>query len=436
MATRFDDLVRVALAENLRLRLVTAETRGIKSEARAARSPFDPLLGVSASSGDQRFGALVAGVLPTGAEYAGTYARTSQSGFLPGANIFQAAFRQPILRGFGFASLRNTIRSTDEAVAAAESRLAQARIDIVAVVGTLYARLIESHQQEAVHARSLVRAEELGAAYDELRRLDKITEVDLITAQLGVTTRRGELLSARRTRQEAQDNLVAAVYGARASARFPSDAVVLMPQDGVPVIAAASLDEAMAAAIANRADVEAARRQLAQVRLLESVARNALLPSLDFSALLSNSRSDVSNPLTDFGERAIAGKTMARVGLSLSQPLLNIGRSADRERAAAAVEYARVALSDAENVVGVEVRAAYRDITTDRELVRLAAESSELARRQYDGERARLDLGLTDIFRVLQVNDQVAKVEQLEASARLSLATAYTRLRAVIGMGM
>ncbi|MEO7998627.1 MAG: TolC family protein [Gemmatimonadaceae bacterium] len=434
-AIRFDDLVRTALAQNLRIQSIAAETRGIRSEARNVRSPFDPTLGVSAATGDQQYGAQVSGLLPTGTGYAGSLFSSAQTGGLSRNNAFQATLSQPLLRGFGFASIRNTIRSTDESIAAAEARLSQTRVDVIATVGTLYAQLIAAHQQEAVQARSLSRAEELGAAYGELRRLDKITEVDLITAQLGVTTRRGEFISARRTRQVAQDNLVAAVWGSRSAERFPSDLVVLMPSDSVQPFVASTLDEVTTRAISNRPNIEAARREVLRVQFTERVARNSLLPQLDLSAVLTNTRDDIFNSVTGTSQRAATNPTKGSVGLTLSQPLLNMGHRADRERAAAAVEFARVELADAENVVRVEVRTAYRDVAVNRELVRLATESSQLARRQYEGERARLDLGLTDIFRVLQVNDQVAKVEQLEASARLSLATAYVRMRAVVGVG-
>ncbi|MEP6763255.1 MAG: TolC family protein [Gemmatimonadaceae bacterium] len=432
---RFDDLVRTALTWNLRLQSIGAETRGIRSGALAVRSPYDPLLGAAAATNEQRYGAQVSGVTPTGASYAGSYTRTAFAGEQAKQNAFLASISQPILRGFGFASLRNTIHATDEAIASADARLSQARVDITATVGMLYAQLIESHQIEAVDSRSLGRAEELGAAYEELRRLDKITEVDLITAQLGVTSRRAELISARRVRQSAQDELVVAVYGSRSVARFPADDVVLMAADSVPTEEGTSLDDAIAKALAARPDVEAARRQVFEVRYLETVARNLQLPTLDLSVALSRSRIDGVSPLFGTLYNSLASPTKASFGLTLSRPLFNNAGNADRERAAAAVDLARVALADAENVVRLDVRSAYRDINVGRELVRFASAASELARRQYDGERARLDLGLTDIFRVLQVNDQVAKVEVNEAIARSSLATAQVRMRAAMGIG-
>ncbi|MEP6779197.1 MAG: TolC family protein [Gemmatimonadaceae bacterium] len=432
---RFDDLVRTALTENLRLQSIAAETRGIRSGALAVRSPYDPLIGVAAATNEQRYGALVSGVIPTGATYSAIVSRTALPTIGGSQSSFLASISQPILRGFGFTSLRNTIHATDEAIASAEARLLQTRVEVTATIGLLYAALIESHQIEAVDTRSLTRAEELGAAYEELRKLDKITEVDLITAELGVTSRRTELLSARRTRQAAQDDLVLAVYGAKAAARFPADEVVLMPSDGVPADAGSSLEDAIAKALAVRPDVEAARRQVFQVRYLESVARNALLPRLDFTAALSNNRVDDLSALATPRSNFSTAPTQASFGLTLSRPLFNNASNAERERAAASVDLARVALADVENVVRIEVRAAYRDMSVGREQVRLASSASDLARRQYDGERARLDLGLTDIFRVLQVNDQVAKVEVNEAIARSSLATAQVRMRAAIGVG-
>jgi outer membrane protein TolC len=435
-AVRLDDLIRTALSQNLTLLTAMAEARSIRSGVRGVRSPFDPIVGVSTASNERNFGAQLSGVLPSGALYRGSFTWANLPGQLQQQNTLLASIDQPLLRGVGFNSLWNSIRATDQAAAAADFRMARARVEVVAAVQRAYAQLIESHQQEAVAARSLTRAQDLESAYAELRRLDRITEIDLITAQLGATSRRATFLSTRQRREAAQDQLVVVVYGARASARFASDAVVLMPQDSVaPPDVGLALDVAMERALSGREDVEAARRDVAQARLLERAAGNALLPSLDLSATLSRTQLNTTSSLVGSTLRDTASPLKASIGFSLSRPIVNSASRADRERAAALTELARVALADAENQVRLEVRAAYRDIDVGREVVQLAAAASAFARRQYAGERERLDLGLTDIFRVLQFDEQVSKLEQSEATARASLAAAYIRLQAALGSG-
>ena len=430
-----DELIRTALSQNLTLLTAVAEARSVGSRVRGVRSPFDPIVGISTASNERNYGAQLSGVLPTGALYRGSLGWQNMPGQLQ-QNTLLASVDQPLLRGLGFGSLRNSIRATDEAAAAADFRLARVRVEVVASVQRSYAQLIESHQTEAVAARSLSRALDLESAYTELRRLDRITEIDLITAQLGATSRRATFLSARQRREAAQDQLVVVAYGARASLRFASEAVVLMPQDSVsPPDVGLALEVAIEQALSAREDVEAARRDLAQARLLERVAGNALLPSLDLSATLSRTQLNSTSSLAGITLRETTKPLSASIGFTLSRSIVNVASRADRERAQALTELVSVALADAENQVRVEVRAAYRDIDVGREIVQLAAASSALARREYAGERERLDLGLTDIFRVLQFEEQVSKLEQSEATVRSSLAAAYIRLQAALGSG-
>ena len=82
-----------------------------------------------------------------------------------------------------------------------------------------------------------------------------------------------------------------------------------------------------------------------------------------------------------------------------------------------------------------EVRAAVRDITLAREQVTIADSASNLARDQYRMENERLKLGLSDIFRVLQYEEQVGTVERAEAEAWLAYATAVVRYWLAMGKG-
>ena len=106
-----------------------------------------------------------------------------------------------------------------------------------------------------------------------------------------------------------------------------------------------------------------------------------------------------------------------------------------RDRATAAADQTEAQLVEAENVVRREVRAAVRDIELAREQVTIAADAARLARQQYEMERERLTLGLTDIFRVLQYEEQVGTVERAEAEAWRAYATAVVQYRLAMGEG-
>lgn len=430
---RLDEFVRAALVNNVDLRAATAAMRETESFGSSVRSRFDPVLSFGADPGAEAYGGQLAGELPTGTRYLfGTVAPS----MLPGEPIYPdalvASFSQPLLRGLGSRSSRSVIRGVDEGIAAARARLARTRDEIVEGIVLAYVVLAERHRQEANAERSLRRAEELLTAYTSLRALEKITEVELITAQLGVASRHATVLEHRRDRQDAQDALIFAAYGARAADQLATRDIVLMPVDtAFNETTLPALDDAITRALAARGDVEAARRSVERARFQSQYSRNASLPAFDVSAALSSTRRDSADRARDPGGHR--RETEWFVGLELSRPLINSGARADIERASAVEQQAALALVDAENGVRADVRSAFRDIALGREHARLATEAAQLARRQYDGERARLDLGLTDIFRVLQYEEQVALVERAEASAWLSLAAANVRYRTALG---
>ena len=286
--------------------------------------------------------------------------------------------------------------------------------------------------EEAIASGSLRRAQELRDAYTELRALDKITRVDLNTAQLGVASRTATLLEAQRGRREAEDALRFAVYGADAAASIARGDAVLFPVDtaiNVPMLP--SVDVATRTALDRRADIDAAREEAARSRYQVQFARNALLPTLNLYAAFTSTLTGAP-----VGGSLVTRETRLQdqsFGVMFSRPLVNSGARAERERAVAAQSQADITLADAENTVRADVRAAHRDIEVTRQQVEMATEASRLAREQYKDGVDRLNLGLTDIFRVLQYDEQVARMESLEASARLALSTAVARYRLAVG---
>jgi outer membrane protein TolC len=421
-------LVRTGLVLNLRLRGALAETEGIATFARSVRAPFDPNIGLGTDADAGAIGGQMGGLLPTGARYLlGSVAPVP----LPGEPVFQnaivASLTQPLLRGIGPQSVGRDVRAADEGVRAAFLRMERARDEVAVEIAVSYAVLVERHRQEAISARSVRRAQELLDAYTALHALERISRVDLITAELGVASRRAALLAAERDRRAAEDALVFAVYGARAASMLAQDGTALMPRDScarLPEMLA--LEQATASALAERPDVDAARHELTRARYRRQFARNAALPALDVTGA-------VSRPLTDRGNLADPSTQEWFLGVTLSRPLRNVGATADRERALANEQRAAIALEELENAVRGEVRAALRDLSLGRQQAELAAEAARLANAQYAGERERLDLGLSDIFRLLQYDEQVARVEQADARAQLALAVAGLQYRIAAG---
>jgi len=423
---KLDDLARSSLRHDSRLAAASADVETALSFITSARSPMDPSFSIV---GDRSaVGGQLSGFLPTGGLY--LLGSPSTSASAASKHALAASFSQPLLRGVGYGSLSAATQSAREGTAAARSRLTAFQDAVVTEVAIAYRVLTAQQRQEAIAARSLARAQELLAAYSELRTLGKITEVELNTARLAVASRRATMLAERRDRQNAQDALIFLAYGDVAAAALVGDDVTLAPTDTVLGLTdLPTLDTATARALRLRPDVAASRSVVTQLEQQRRYVRNSGLPTLDLSTAFTSS-------LVDSAKRVLSGsarQTDWTVGLVFSRPILNSASGADAQRIAASELRARYRLIDAENNARAEIRAAFRDIGLGRERMALATEAAGLARDAYAGERARLDLGLTDIFRVLQYEDQVAQVERAEAGAWLALATATDRYRGAIG---
>jgi outer membrane protein TolC len=456
VALSLDEALSAAMTRNLDLLSSLEGVHAVASQLGRAHALFDPELQLEpgytfseqmlyAADGrarlalpSRRYAASIAGSLPVGTEY--RVGSTLQSTLLnqqPAGNTHELTLTltQPLLRGFGTATVLAPLRSAEHGIAAAEGRHRQRRSEIVASVSERYSQLVLRERQRDAALRSLRRAEDLERAYAELRALARVTEIDLLTARYAVANRRATLLTAERDRRDAQDELLFAIYGANAAAVVRAEDVVYHATDTTLALPELPrLAEAIAGALAARPDVLGAREDLEQGRVNEQVARNALLPTLNMGGSLS--ASGVAQSGWSIAPRGVnEGHTFDwAMGLTVNYPLRGSRARADLEEARALVHQSELALESARNVVQLEVRAAYRAITIERDRLAVQRDATRLARLQYEGERERLRLGVTDLFRVLQFEDVAADAELAELAAAFDLATAAARYTAAIGV--
>jgi outer membrane protein TolC len=161
-----------------------------------------------------------------------------------------------------------------------------------------------------------------------------------------------------------------------------------------------------------------------------SLAANAVRPNL----ALEGGWVSVSNLDRLNGMPAASGGISGwRVGLSVSTPLLNRG---DRGRALVAraeQEIEELHVLAIENSVRQDVRLTTRAIQMSRERLLISDDAAQLAARQLEAERHRLDLGLGDSFRVLQTEEYAVNAQLDAVRARYDVLRAQARHRLAAG---
>lgn len=346
---------------------------------------------------------------------------------------------QPLLKGFGHAIATAPVAAAKLAQGSADALVKEQANQVVGQVEQAYAQFEYAATQSRLAAGSLERASQLRDKVQAQVQVGVLTQLDLLSAQQGVASRAVSLASARLGRANAVDALLGVVYGAQLGSALGRDVPRLAADPAGPpaLLAAPDLPPLQACetqALAQRQALHAAQLSLDQSRLQLKVARNNLKPSLNLNA--SYGLQGLSNPTDRLNagarpsSRGLAGWN---AGLSLGIPIFNRAARGAAHAAAAQVRLQELAMQTEQEQIRLAVRQAYHAILIDREQLDHARQARDLSRERYAGEMDRLALGLSDTFRLLQMEQQLADDELSAAQAQLQLETAVSQFLVATG---
>ncbi|HSH45949.1 MAG TPA: TolC family protein [Longimicrobiales bacterium] len=350
-------------------------------------------------------------------------------------NTLSINVTQPLLQGFGGAAGADQRRAADLSAQAARARHARQVETLLADVETAYLQLAQRDAEEAAARASLDRAVALLERNEELHALERISELDLISSRSGVAQRRRAVIEARQLRRDAADRLVSLVYGEQAPHYLESLAPRLATAEvAIPVPTLPAPAESADRAARSRRDVAASRLDRARQETQLGTARNLMLPDLSVGATYTTTGNNTARAFQFDPDRDgdFAGDGWS-ASLSFSLPVLNRERRGAYEQSRALVRQADFLVSAAENLARVDARIAHRAVRVGQEVLDEAAEALDLARAHYDGERERQNLGLSDSFRLLQVEDEMAAAALAEIEARFNVFLAVTQYELAVG---
>lgn len=463
-------LVADALDRNLPLLAERVVPEVARARTRAARGAFEPAVQFSPGLGrgsqttqtasgpvtstTSRFwygnavsGALpystlsVAGELPTGTTYNVAFdsnrrgefpARLQEHGVEVDSRL-TVSFAQPLLRGAGTSIARADIRSADLSARAATRRYERVAEQTVAAVERAYWVLAFANASEAVERESLARAAALLGRNQRLVALGLAPQVDLLTSRQAVSAREAAVTEAVRSRRDAAERLVFLVYGRQATDRLAAAEGLRV---SAPVVApmVPAVDEAEAEALGRRADLAAAREDVAISQVRVEVARSDLKPSLQLTGSYTAAASNAARLRvwgTDrVGDVAVTGW---QGGLVFTVPVGNAVGKAGYQQALLGRSQQELAVLALENDIRLAVRQAARAIAEGTRRLAQAEEALTLARLQYEAETKRLELGLCDAFRLLQFEQVVADSQRAAIEARYALAFAISDYHLAVG---
>jgi outer membrane protein TolC len=313
--------------------------------------------------------------------------------------------RLPLLRDRETDERRTELLLARLSVELADASIEKQRLKLLETAAKSYWDWVSSGQKLAIAEALLQLAEARIEQVREAAGAGEIAEIEIVDNQRAVLERRSAVISAERELQNAVFELSLFYRNANGEPQIVSrDRLPDFPEPAI--ISVEHMQEGLQQALARRPEIAGmlveARQRTAELEL----ARNQLLPQIDFSAKYG--RDSGAGPLTKRGGEFVAGVT-------LESPFQR-----RKAKGAAAVQEAKLEQLDqrlrfARNQIEVQVRDAVSALNAALQRLELARAEQDAAQQLAEAEQERFELGDSTLF-VVNLRELAA------ASARLKVA--------------
>ena len=199
------------------------------------------------------------------------------------------------------------------------------------------------------------------------------------------------------------------------------------------------LNTALAAALEGRPELRITQQDLANQDISARFTRQGLLPNLSAFSLFAGAGLAGDNAKIATG----AGKSLFQdfsaeypeyaSGLSIVLPLRNRAAQADNLRARLEQQQLEVSEQRLRQQVELEVRQAMVSLTQGKAQVEAANEALKFANQVLEGERAKLDSGVSTTYNVILRQRDLAAARQAQISASVAYARALVDIHRATG---
>ena len=437
-----EDAVRIAVEENLGLKVATYSPAIAETGIRKARAIYDPLLSALAEhrgsnaqaapnsffvdrQRDFRFDTSVSQLLPSGAttslSFNNFWSRDNLA--LPTSRFAQPqltlSFSQPLLQGMGREVTERGITTADDAMDSSLADWNQQALNTAAAARNQYLVLVKARESLATQQAALALAREVHSQNDARVSAGVLAAYQLQDSRLGVLQAQKNLLDAERAEKDAADQL-------RTTLHLPVGASIVTTQPPA-VPSEVSESDALRTAMLRRPDVVKAQVAVRTAEFNEKVSRNLALPSLALQG--SSGITGLDKSYGDaFGDMGSAKYPSWSVGLNFSVPIGNNSARADVAAARLVASQSRTQLAATEESATLEVRTALRALASAQEQIGVTEQGVAAAEVLMASYLKRQQLGLATTKDVLDVSASLTLARQNHIAARADYQTAFTNL--------
>ncbi len=361
---------------------------------------------------------------------------------------------QPLLRNFGLKIARRQVIAAQTNLEIAGVELQGTVMETIYLVQEAYWNLVYAVDSLQVKRQSLELGRDLLAKNRKEVEFGQMAPIEILNAEAAVAQREADLIQAEALITRSQEVLksilnVAAEDGGRSLVLEPTDRPVYQS-------VSLNLDEALESAIRNRPDLQALAKSLENKSLNLQVARNQLLPSLDFefsyaSPGISGDRLKYLNDDPFLG--VIVGTVPGSVGnsfkdafkflynnwtvgLTLSFPLASALTRADYAYARTDLAQSEARLKSLRQRAELEISDAVRTVESNVKRIEAYRLARELAEKSLEAEQRKLAVGLSTNYFVLDFQDRVANARSIELRAKIDYILSVERLEKATAMSL
>jgi outer membrane protein TolC len=303
--------------------------------------------------------------------------------------------RATLTQNIADATAINNYRSAQEARHANELSLNDARDLVVLAVGGAYLQTIAAQARVDGERAQVQSAKALYEQTQQRRQAGLSAQIEVNQALVQLQTQQQRLATLENDLAKQKINL------ARLTGLAPTDKYQLTDQVPYADAPSLSVEDALKQAFENRADLQAAGKQVSAAERSRSAARAERYPSLAVNA--------------DYGAIGLrptqAHGTFSVTG-TLRIPIWAGGRTeGDIEQAQAALDQRRAEFEDTRSRVESDVRNALFDLQAAANQVEVSRNNRQVARETLDLTRQRFEAGVTDTVEVVQSEASVASAD-------------------------
>ena len=360
---------------------------------------------------------------------------------------------QPLLRNFGTKISRREILVAKNNLGVSEENLRNTLMTTVYNVESAYWNLVYSIENLDVRKQSLQLAKDLLDKNQRSVEVGTLAPMEVLSARAEVATREADLITAETQIKSNEDALRLLLNISEAESQGLAS---IVPKDKPTYVAReVNLEEALAAAIQNRPDVEISRIGLETDKLNLTYAKNQVLPDLSLSASYSSPGIDgtrifyVGNPLDGVVDYTLPGgitgalkQTMKftypnwNFGLNLSLPLSNLFGRANLAQARLNMRQAMLEIENQKEQIYIEIKNAVRSVEANYKRILAYTTARELAEQKLAAEEEKRRVGMSTNYMVLSYQRDLANARISELNSIISYNVSLALLEKAMGTNL